>query len=255
MNNPPRILGFLGTNSQSLSETESGATSPTQLPRPIAQLPGKTDGFPGRKARHPPTPGQKKPAQIQVFLYCQQRILEAREDPQNWTPKPLPSRRGKCKGILLSPRHWPAKPNARPPQKSSTPQTCSARDPPRTAPSPNPSPSPGAHPASPASHPPGRGTGTHRARSSGRQGSVGEVRTAQVRDHQERVPRVRGALKERAVLGPSHCGQDRGGGEARAPGTARRQGTRGGDRAPGRLWPRGAESRGTATGQGEPWAA
>lgn len=45
------------------------------------------------------------------------------------------------------------------------------------------------------------------ARSTRRQGSVGEVWAAQVWNHQEGVPRVRRSLKESAVLGPSHFGE------------------------------------------------
>lgn len=144
-------------------------------------------------------------------------------------------------GFLLSSRHWLAQPNAPPLQSRSTPQS-SAPDPPG-----RPHPPPAAEPGG-ASRRPGlprarRGrTGAHRACSSGRQGSVGEIRAAQVRDHQERVPRVRGALKERAVLGPSHCGQDQGGVRPSAAAGAPGRGTRDPSaraRAPGRGGERG----------------
>lgn len=145
------------------------------------------------------------------FPVARAKNFGSQERLQTWTQEPLPSKREEFKGTLLPPRQWPAQPNIRPTHSRSTLKTSSAGDPPGTAPSPTPSPSPGAQHASPASHSPRRGRpGAHRARSSRRQGSVGEVRAAQVRDHQKGVPWVRRALKERAVLGPSHCRQDQG---------------------------------------------
>lgn len=72
--------------------------------------------------------------------------------------------------------------------------------------------SPGAHPAEPDAHrSPHSRTDTYGARSTRRQGSVGEVWAAQVWNHQEGVPRVRRSLKESAILGPSHYGQNQSG--------------------------------------------
>ena len=58
-----------------------GATSPTQLPGPIAQLPGKADPLPGRKTRstQPPNP---KSAKFQVFLSGSKEFWKSRETPK-----------------------------------------------------------------------------------------------------------------------------------------------------------------------------
>lgn len=192
--------------------------------------------------------------------------MEAKGDPRSGPPKPLPRKRGDLKGFLLSSRHWRTQPKRSAARESFNSAKKFRRESSRDGPIPHPVASSGAHPARRASHPPRRSpTGAHRARSSGRQGSVGEIRAAQVRDHQERIPRVRGPLEERAVLGPSHCGRDRGRvrpgprDSAAAGALGRGPGTRAPSRAPQdgcRLEGRRAGARPREPGElGEPGAA
>lgn len=241
MNSPPSTRGFSGTNSQSPSETEVGGSVASPAPpapcrtartsRPLSRKESEVTPLPARAGTNP------------SFPLTRVKDFGSPGRPQKWTRKTRPSNRSEFKETLLHAgtgqrRLTPDRHTVVRLRKQVLPGIVPGRPPPP--------------PRRRASLPTRRSrTGAHRARSSGRQGSVGEVRAAQVRDHQEWVTRVRGALKERAVLGPSHCGQDQGGvrpgprdsAAAGAPGPKRPPPTC----APGPLPPRGTESGGTAT--------